>query len=200
MTFSSRLDDAIKLAARLHRDQVRNDNEKSPYITHLVSVMVVLSQVTDDEDILVAGIMHDSLEDVPHYTYEQLVEDCGERVAKIVHHVTEPLDASKLPTEQLPWLERKEKYLETLQEGGWESALVSCADKIHNTQSFLKDAQLEGNAFIDRFRSSIRNRLWFHNEVYTIVKEKLGEDHVLVVQLHELLKRSEKTFLSEGGI
>ena len=86
MTFSSRLDDAIKLAARLHRDQVRNDNERSPYITHLVSVMVVLSQVTDDEDILVAGIMHDSLEDVPHYTYERLVEDCGERVAKIVHH------------------------------------------------------------------------------------------------------------------
>ena len=181
MTLTPRLDEAIKCAARLHRFQSRNDSKQTPYSTHLFSVAILLSSVTDDEDILIAGIMHDALEDVPGYTYEQLVIDCGERVAEIVKHVTEPLDANKEKDEQIPWLERKEAYLELLRSGGVESALVSAADKIHNTISFLKDAQEEGETFTSRFGSSIKNRLWFHEEVLAIVEVKLGTDHALVV-------------------
>ena len=183
MLFTPRLDEAVKLASRLHRDQTRRDNEKTPYISHLVSVAALLSEVTDDEDIVIAGLMHDSLEDVPEYTYGQLVKDCGERVAKIVSHVTEPLDANKEDDEQLPWLTRKEKYLENLKEGGPESAIVSAADKIHNTESFLLDVEKEGEDFMKRFGSSLRNKIWFHEQVLLIVEEKLGKDHPLVVRL-----------------
>lgn len=180
MLFTPRLDEAIKLASRLHRDQTRRDNEKTPYISHLVSVAALLSEVTDDEDIVIAGLMHDSLEDVPGYTYENLVIDCGERVATIVSHVTEPLDASKDMSEQLPWLERKEEYLSVLRSGGVESAMVSSADKIHNTESFIRDIAKEDGVFGSRFGSSIRNRLWFHEQVLLVVVKKLGKDHPLV--------------------
>lgn len=180
MIFTPRINEAIKLASRLHRHQSRNDNEKTPYVSHLVSVAVILSEVTNDEDVIIAGLMHDSLEDVPGYTYDQLVKDCGERVASIVHHVTEPLDANKPQNEQLPWLSRKEQYLQVLRDGGVESAMVSSADKIHNTESFIDDASKEDGAFTSRFGSSARNRLWFHEQVLAIVIEKLGDDHTLI--------------------
>lgn len=183
MIFSPRINEAIKLASHLHRNQTRKDAYNTPYVSHLFSVAMILSSVTNDEEIVIAGLMHDSLEDVPHYTYTQLVEDCGVRVADIVKHVTEPLDANKLDTEQLPWLERKEKYLENLSAGTMDSAMVSAADKIHNTESFIVDTRIGGEAFLSRFGSSIRNKVWFHEQVLTIVGGKLGEDNALVQRL-----------------
>ncbi len=182
MIFTPRIDEAIKLASRLHYGQVRNDAKRTPYVSHLMSVAVILSEVTTDEDVIIAGLMHDSLEDVPHYTYEKLVEDCGVRVAEIVKYVTEPLDATKVASEQLPWLERKEAYLEVLRQGGTESAMVSSADKIHNTESFIRDIEKEDGMFAARFGSSIRNRLWFHEQALLVVAEKLGDTHSLVAR------------------
>lgn len=180
MIFTPRINSAIKLAAHLHRDQTRKDSNHTPYISHLASVAMILATATDDEDVIVAGLMHDSLEDVPRYTYAKLAEDCGTAVADIVTHVTEPLDANKLDIEQLPWLTRKEKYLENLREGDGRSAMVSAADKIHNTESFMEDLKKEGDDFGSRFGSSLRNKLWFHEQTLAVVKEKLGVDHVLV--------------------
>lgn len=183
MILTPRIDDAIKLAAHLHRHQTRIDKNSTPYITHLVSVAIIISEVTDDEDIIIAGLMHDSLEDVPHYTYTNLVEDCGERVASIVKHVTEPLDANKEASEQLPWLTRKEAYLENLQAGGIESAIVSAADKIHNTETMLRDTAKEPGAFLARFHSSLTNRVWFHEKTLEVLQQKLGKDHILIQKL-----------------
>ncbi len=183
MIFTPRMNDAIKLATHLHRNQTRKDTLSTPYVSHLFSVAMILASATDDEDTIIAGLLHDSLEDVPRYTYEKLVIDCGKNVADIVTHVTEPLDANKMDFLQLPWLERKETYIQNLKEGGKESAMVSAADKIHNTESFLKDIEEEGDSFRFRFHSSLRNRLWFHEEVLKIVTEKLGSDNILVERL-----------------
>lgn len=182
MIFTPRIDEAIRLASYLHRDQVRNDSHKTPYVSHLVAVAMLLSSVTSDEDVIIAGLMHDSLEDVPHYTFERLVKDCGERVATIVRHVTEPLDANKSIFDQLPWLTRKEKYLEVLRAGSLESLLVSVADKIHNTENYLMVFKEEGDAFASRF-ASIRNRVWFHEQVLVLAQERLGVSHPLVERL-----------------
>lgn len=186
MNFTPRINEAIKLASCLHRNQNRKDKNQTPYISHLVSVAMILTEVTNNEDIIIAGLMHDSLEDVPKYTYENLVADCGSRVAEIVKHVTEPLDANKSENDQLPWLERKEIYLNNLRNGNADSALVSAADKIHNTESFLLDIKNEGESFLSRFMSSLKNKLWFNEQVIAIVEEKLGKDHVLVLKLISL--------------
>ncbi len=196
MIFTPRLDEAIRLSAQLHRNQVRKDNQKTPYITHLFSVALIIAEVTDNEDIIIAGLMHDSLEDVPGYTYSKLTEDCGEDVAKIVQSVTEPLDPNKEETEQLPWLERKEKYLESLKSGGREGAIVSGADKIHNTESLLRGLEREKDEFLKRFSSSLRNKLWFHEQVLLIIEEKLGTDHRIVMRMKTCTEKF-KSLLSE---
>jgi hypothetical protein len=83
----------------------------------------------------------------------------------------------------MPWLERKAAYLKVLKDGGRESALVSVADKIHNTEGFIIDMEREGEAFTSRFPSSFRNKVWFQEEALAIIREKLGEEHPLVIRL-----------------
>lgn len=124
---SEKLLKSIDLASHLHRDQNRHDAVNTPYISHLFGVAILLASQTDDEDIVIAGIMHDSLEDVPEYTYDDLARDCGERVADIVRGVTE--------NKSLPYKERKLAYIDHLRTGMIESLMVSVADKLHNARS-----------------------------------------------------------------
>ena len=63
-TASPRLIRAINTAAWAHRDHVRKGTD-IPYISHIFGVMHLVSEVTDDEDVLIAALFHDILEDVP---------------------------------------------------------------------------------------------------------------------------------------
>ncbi len=196
MNFTPKINEALRLASRLHRDQVRKDKEHTPYISHLVAVAMILSEATDDEEIIMAGLLHDALEDAPNYTYENLVADCGARVAEIVKHVTEPLDANKAEEDQLPWLFRKESYLNNLRSGGKESAMVSASDKLHNTDSLIFGITHEQEEFLSRFHSSLRNKLWFHQQVLLIIEEKLSKDNILVSKLSLSTRELEKLVIS----
>lgn len=201
MILTPRINEAIKLASRLHRDQVRKDISRTPYISHLIAVALLISSVTDDEDTIIAGLMHDSLEDVKGYTYEKLVADCGVRVADIVRHVTEPLDPNKLPDEQMPWLERQKIYLQNLREGGIESAYVSMSDKIHNTESLFSGFDEEGPEFMKRFSASLKNKVWFQESVLEIVREKVEPTNKLLERLiQETEKLKELTLKYERGV
>lgn len=192
MLFTTRIDETIKLASHLHRHQTRRDLNNTPYVSHLFSVAIILSEAGCDEETIIAGLMHDSLEDVPNYNYENLVNDCGENIANIVKHVTEPLDANKIKEEQLPWLERKEAYLKNLKEGEEKSAMVSAADKIHNLKSFIDGIERDGEVFLKHFNSSLVNTLWFNEEVLKIVREKLTDNHSLAVKLSESVEKLRK--------
>lgn len=194
MKLTPRIQSAIFLAAQLHKNHTRKDKQKTPYITHLFSVMLLLSEVTDDEDILIAGLMHDALEDVPDYTLAKLTEDCGERVAHIVQNVTEALNANVGDDMQLPWLARKEGYLRILKEADEESILVSCADKIHNITSLILNYEEEGEQFLSRFHSSMRNIFWFYEEVFAIAEAKLQKDNVLLLNYRSILDRANVVF------
>lgn len=161
----------------------------TPYISHLYSVMYLLSKTTDDEDVLIAGLLHDSLEDVPLYTKEKLIEEFGERVGAIVSGVTEPLDANKEMDDQKPWLERKEVYLLALTNGPKESALVSLSDKIHNLMSTEYSVETGDALLFQKIEASFRHQKIFYEKVLDICKEKLGVDHVLVKDFESAFTR-----------
>lgn len=149
----------ISLASRLHKDQSRYDKFKTPYITHLVGVGFLLSSVTNNENIIKAGIMHDSLEDVPDYNYEDLVADCGVVVADMVLDVTEE--------KSLPYIERKEKYINHLKSAPLDSLIISVADKYYNLLSYKdinEDKKHDGHMMVIR-------------GVLNIAKERISKDH-----------------------
>jgi (p)ppGpp synthase/HD superfamily hydrolase len=189
MILTKRLSHAINRASELHREQLRRGKDMTPYISHLYGVMYLLSKVTEDEDVLIAGLLHDSLEDVPLYTKEKLIEEFGEKVGAIVSGVTEPLDANKEVDDQKPWLERKEAYLEALKNGPTESALVSLSDKIHNLMSTEYSIETRDALLFQKIEAGFRHQKLFYEKVFEIAKAKLGEDHMLVREFETVFKR-----------
>lgn len=187
MLFTPRLQEAINLCARLHNGQIRKDIHATPYVSHLFSVMLILHEFTDDEDILIAGLMHDTLEDVPGYSYEKLVEDTNERVAQIVKGVTEELNPNIDPDMQLPWLMRKENYLKNLKVGSIESIFVSLADKTHNIMSILLAVREENTDHLKKFHGSIKNMIWFFEEMEKIATERVPSDNLLLQKMSNSL-------------
>lgn len=183
ITLTPRLQHAINFSTHIHRNQIRRDKQKTPYISHLYSVMLLLSQVTNDEDTLIGGLMHDSLEDVEDFTEAMLLEEFGPEVLDIVAHVTEPYLAGEENAVQMQWLVRKEAYIQNVKDGGTKSALISCADKLHNLTTFISGYQEEGEEFLKHFHGSIKNQMQFYGLMINTLTEKLGSDNVLLVKL-----------------
>jgi GTP diphosphokinase / guanosine-3',5'-bis(diphosphate) 3'-diphosphatase len=125
LTPTARLLDAVHFAAQRHRDQRRKDREASPYINHPVALAQLLAVDIgiDDLDVLIAAILHDTVEDT-ETTLDELRERFGETVAGIVDEVT---DDKALPKHQ-----RKALQVEHAPHKSPGAALVKLADKICN--------------------------------------------------------------------
>src|SRR5205814_6539887 len=115
---------AIEVAARAHYGQVRKGTD-IPYISHPYAVGMMLARTGCPEEIITAGILHDTVEDT-NITLEYLREKFGEKVASIVEGCSEPHHGSA------PWEARKAHTLEYLRNAPWEVKVVTCADKLHN--------------------------------------------------------------------
>jgi guanosine-3',5'-bis(diphosphate) 3'-pyrophosphohydrolase len=116
---------ALAFAAHKHRDQRRKDPAASPYINHpiaLANVLVNEGGVTDEE-VLAAALLHDTVEDTAT-TPEELEEQFGARIARIVAEVTDD--------KALPKAERKRLQVEHAAQLSPEAKLVKLADKICN--------------------------------------------------------------------
>lgn len=143
---------AIKFATKVHQGQVRK-GKNVPYIVHPLTVAIILSRVTQDEDIIIAGILHDTIEDCnPHgsVTKENIEAQFGQRVAQMVDDVTEK-------DKTLPWLERKLQALEHIGEMGYDSLLVKSADVLHNLSELINDIEIDGVGVLNKFNAGPMN-------------------------------------------
>ncbi len=193
MKLTQKIQQAINLASRLHLGQVRKGDSGLPYISHPFSVAWILSNYTGDEDIVVAGILHDVLEDVKGYYYDDMVRDFGERVAQIVKGVSEDKDPNVESDEKATWEERKSKYLANLKNDSDEALMVCAADKIHNLQSMISAYQEKGDALWDNFNSPKEKKLWLYQEILRFMKGRLNNP--IVDELEEVYIQAEKSLL-----
>lgn len=193
MKLSPKIQKAINLSAHLHIGQTRKGDIELPYVSHPYSVAWILSNYSEDEDVIVGGLLHDVLEDVKGYYYDDLVRDFGERVAKIVKGVSEDKDPNIESDGKANWETRKIKYLANLEQGSKESLLVCCADKIHNLQSMMDAYQACGEDLWQQFNSPKGKKLWLYEEVLKIVKRRL--DNEIVSELEQVYSLAEKTLL-----
>ena len=163
---SPRLIQAINTAAWAHRDHVRKGTD-IPYVSQVVGVMHLVSQVTDDEDVLIAALFHDILEDVPEeYSPQRMAEEFGDRVVELVRGVTKDSTLSS-------WQDRSDAYLAHLREADDSSVLISAADKLHNLLSIHADLDELGDELWGRFNSGKERQLWWYRSVADLVLERL---------------------------
>lgn len=147
------IDRAIELAARAHAGQVRKGTD-IPYIAHPYAVGMMLARVGCEDEVVAAGILHDTVEDTD-VTLEQLREQFGERVASIVAGCSEP-------DRWRGWEARKEHTLAYLPTAPRDVRLVALADKLHNARSILADFGRGGEGTWSRFKRGRTQQEWYY--------------------------------------
>ncbi|MCA9359426.1 bifunctional (p)ppGpp synthetase/guanosine-3',5'-bis(diphosphate) 3'-pyrophosphohydrolase [Candidatus Kaiserbacteria bacterium] len=169
--YTYKIEQAIKAASLLHQEQLRKGDVPLPYATHLMSVMMIVRDYTNDEDTLVAALLHDTLEDTD-YTYEELVDDFGEKVAEIVRAVSEPQSTA---LDRTPWIEVKKAYAKQLRKGPKEAVLVAAADKIHNFRSIIDEYYDNHNGFLRDFGTNLDNKLEAYQNIANAINSRLSD-------------------------
>jgi (p)ppGpp synthase/HD superfamily hydrolase len=192
--YSERYDAALTLAARAHRSQTRKGSD-IPYIVHPVHVSVILLRYGFAEDVVIAGLLHDVVEDqdVP---LDEIEAEFGPPVAEMVAVLTEKKKEGGLPR---PWEMRKEEALEEARQASIEAVAVKAADVLHSTRSMAADLRREGASMWNSFSRGPAKSLWYYQSVAEIVHERLGE-HPLALELNEAVQGLAQAIAdTEGG-
>lgn len=121
---------AMHFAAEKHNDQRRKDSRSSPYINHPIGVAETLWSVGEvrNLNLLIAGILHDTIEDTAT-SPEEIKVQFGEDVLALVLEVTDD--------KSLPDKVRKQKQVETAPHKSQRAKLLKLADKICNVQDLI---------------------------------------------------------------
>jgi (p)ppGpp synthase/HD superfamily hydrolase len=183
-TLSTRFEDALVYATRLHATQTRKGTD-IPYISHLLAVASLVLEAGGTEDEAIAALLHDGPEDQGGLKVLKEIRDrFGVPVGKIVASCSDTFADIK-PA----WLQRKQAYLDHLRDAAPSVRLVSCADKLHNARAILADYRRHGEALWTRFNAGRDDILWYYGELARIFAEQgpdqLAAELALVVeQLH----------------
>jgi len=177
---------AFQFAAQMHSGQTRKAST-IPYIAHLMGVASLVLEAGGDEDLAIAGLLHDVVEDcggVP--MLKEVRRRFGKRVAEVVDGCT---DAYEVP--KPPWRERKESYIRRLKKESADTRLVSAADKLNNVCSILSDYRAIGESVWSRFNGQRDGTLWYYqtlrDEFLRRNKNRITRDFDLAVRELESL-------------
>lgn len=168
--FSPALDRALALAATAHEKQHRKGSGV-PYVVHPMHVAVILLRYGFPEDAVVAGVLHDVVEDT-EVTGAQIATLFGARVADIVAQVSERKEGGTGGLR--PWRERKQDQIAVLQQADPLAAAVKAADALHNCQAMLSDLREHGAALWQRFRGSQDDQRWYYTALSAILRRQLS--------------------------
>ncbi len=158
--YTYRIEQAIRAASVLHRNQETKGSIPFPFITHLVAVAFTLMDYTEDEDVIVAALLHDTL-DSSDYSSGELREDFGERVGKIVEGVTQ---VSAIDGRRLGWMERNKNHLRSLKTASVEVLLLSAASKLHILRTVVEDYLDNKERFLQDFGKNFDERVEIYEE------------------------------------
>ncbi|WP_433945549.1 HD domain-containing protein [Paenibacillus sp. SN-8-1] len=157
----NQIDIAIEFAARAYRNQTRIGTD-TPYISHPFGVGMILLEAKCKEEVVIAGLLHDTLKDTDT-TEEDIYNRFGREVLRLVEGTSEP-DITQ------PWESRKEHTLEVLKRADLAIRQIACADKLHNLRSIRRDIEAYGDEVWNRFNRGYEELRWY----YTSLVESLG--------------------------
>lgn len=222
--FSQRIDLAMRLSSVAHALDERKGTA-IPYISHPMHVARLLEYDGWSEDVIVAGLLHDVLEDLepgdtrvrarfkavfpvlaqaPNESAgfaaavaEFVLETFGSRVKALVDAVTEDKVDSTGATRE--WIDRKKEVVRHLEHADAEVLALKAADVVHNVRSLLYDvSHLDVDTVTRRLNASREDVLWYYERVARAVglaHRRFGRHS----RLPALLRRSVSALRSSWG-
>ena len=174
--YSDRINHALAFAAKHHDQQVRKGT-RLPYLTHPANVAIILTAYGCDETTVVAGILHDVVEDcvTKNFTREMLEQRIatkfGAEVLETVLAVTHRKlgdDGDELSSEEV-----RQGYLLRLEDAGERARWVCAADKLHNASSILSDLRrtIQPDSVWGRFKAGKEGTVRWYRSVYDRLRE-----------------------------
>ena len=159
------IDKAIAFATQAHEGQVRKGTSR-PFILHPLEVGKIVASMTDDEEVISAAILHDTIEDCEGITEEILREEFTKRVANLVAQESE--DKSKT------WMERKSATIAHLKVAPREIQMIGLADKLSNMRDIDRDYPECGEELWNRFRMKDKNVIgWYYKSICESLRDAM---------------------------
>jgi myo-inositol-1(or 4)-monophosphatase len=154
---------AIVFATEAH-DGMRRRKSDTPYILHPMEVGAIVGTLTDNQEAIAAGVLHDVVEDAG-ITLEEIGEKFGARVMELVASETEN-KREDLPPEQT-WRIRKEESLDKLKAtDDIEVLMLWIGDKLSNIRTIYRDYLVEGDSLWNKFhQSDIKVQAWYYRSI-----------------------------------
>ena len=174
----NKIEKAIIFATKAHAGTCRKGKDK-PYILHPLEAMEIVMHFTEDEDVLAAAVLHDTVEDTS-VTVERLEKEFGSRVAALVASVSE--DKKRDRSSESTWKERKQETISQLRNASYETKLICLGDKLSNLREMENDYADIDDALWERFNQKDKAmHAWYYRSIYEILKQDFGDSW----ELHE---------------
>ena len=159
----NRLNEAIIFATHAHENQVRKVT-KTPYILHPLEVCNLIATIKQDEDLMIAGVLHDVCEDCG-VSIDVIKEKFGSRVSELVNAETENkfIKQSKEET----WMIRKQESINRLKKTTDEDIrILWMCDKVSNLRSLRVSYQVYHEDLWNFFHQKDKKmHKWYYTEI-----------------------------------
>jgi len=157
------IESAIIFASKAHEGQVRKVSQV-PFILHPLAVGCLLADAGESEEVIAAGILHDTVEDT-QVSLKQIEDHFGEKVASLVAACSE--DKSK------SWEERKQDTMKDLERVSEEVCVIVCADKIHNLKVSVAGIKEMGEQYFASFNRGYESQKWYYGTIKKLLQKRI---------------------------
>jgi (p)ppGpp synthase/HD superfamily hydrolase len=193
--YSDRINHALAFAAKHHDQQVRKGT-RLPYLTHPANVAIILTRYGRDESTIVAGILHDVIEDCVSlaYTADMLSQRIGEKFGREILETVLAVTYRRVDDDgiELSGDEKRDDYVERLANASETARWVCAADKLHNANTIISDLRrtIDPGTIWRRFTIGKDGTLQWYRRVYDRLVE-VGFAGEIMAELEAAVKALE---------
>jgi guanosine-3',5'-bis(diphosphate) 3'-pyrophosphohydrolase len=181
-----RMEEAMRFAAQAHDGQMRRGSN-TPYFEHVAAVALILDRMGFAEDVVVAGLLHDVVEDTAT-SFEEVAARFGACVSALVRNCSEiKTDAEG---NKRPWIDRKRDHLAAISEAPTKARAIFLADKLHNLISIELDLR-EKRPVWSLFHAEREQVLWYYRSAIELCGQGDSRLESLAGSCWEVLARVE---------
>lgn len=166
------IEKAIIFATYAHEGAQRKGKGR-PFILHPIEVLTIIAPLTEDEEVLSAAVLHDTVEDTA-VTREDLEEEFGTRVADLV--AAESEDKRRERPAESTWMIRKQETIDQIGSASREIKLIALGDKLANLRDMDRDFAEVGEALWERFHQKDKMmHWWYYNTIGNVLEDEFGD-------------------------
>ena len=160
---------AMIFASNAHCGDFRKGT-KIPYIVHPMEAGAIAASITDDENVIAAAILHDTLEDTS-VTAEDIRKEFGDEVLRLIESDSEN-KREDLPPEET-WKIRKQETIDFLcNKADVNEKIIAISDKLSNIRAIYRDYQKLGDKLWERFNQKDKNEhAWYYKSFIETLSE-----------------------------